>query len=413
MPGSRPPTMRVWPPGQPAMPSPWPASRGPPSTSPGLQPERDPSSPGPSTGRSTRAARPGIRMEAEERVAALAARVVPVDGDAAAAALRRHDRLVKPPGSLGRVEAIGVRLAALARACLPPVPRRPVVLIAAGDHGVLDRGVSPWPREVTAAMIAGFCSGTAAVNAIATAIGAEVLVVDVGVASDLPAHSRLRHARVRPGTADLSVGPAMTRAEAAAAVLAGATAAEDLIDGGADLIVTGDMGIGNSTPAACLIAAFTGRPAVEVTGRGTGIDDATFSLKTGIVAQAIDLHRPDPGDALGVLAAVGGLEHAALAGLILAGAARCIPVVLDGVNAAAAALVAAALRPEAVGYLLAGHRSVEPGAGVALDHLGLQPLLDLEMRLGEGTGGLLAVPIVVAAAAVLRDMATFDDMGIG
>jgi nicotinate-nucleotide--dimethylbenzimidazole phosphoribosyltransferase len=162
-----------------------------------------------------------------------------------------------------------------------------------------------------------------------------------------------------------------------------------------------------------LIAVFTGRPAAEVTGRGTGIDDATLNLKVRIVGQAIDLHRPDPGDPLGVLAAVGGLEHAALAGLILAGAARCIPVVLDGVNAAAAALVAAALCPEAVGYLLAGHRSVEPGAGAALDHLGLQPLLDLEMRLGEGTGGLLAVPIVVAAAAVLRDMATFDEAGIG
>jgi nicotinate-nucleotide--dimethylbenzimidazole phosphoribosyltransferase len=204
----------------------------------------------------------------------------------------------------------------------------------------------------------------------------------------------------------------MSRTEAAAAVLAGAAAAEVLIDGGADLVVTGDMGIGNSTPAACLIAAFTGRPAAEVTGRGTGIDDATLRLKTRVVAQAVDLHHPDPGDALGVLAAVGGLEHAALAGLILAAAARRIPVVLDGVNATAAALATAVLRPEATGYLVAGHRSVEPGAGAALDHLGLQPLLDLQMRLGEGTGGLLAVPIVVAAAAVLRGMATFEEMGI-
>jgi nicotinate-nucleotide--dimethylbenzimidazole phosphoribosyltransferase len=182
--------------------------------------------------------------------------------------------------------------------------------------------------------------------------------------------------------------------------------------GGADLLVTGDMGIGNSTAAACLIAAFTGRPAAEVTGRGTGIDDTTLVLKTKVVAHAIDLHRPEAGDALGVLAAVGGLEHAALAGLILAGAAHRTPVVLDGVNAAAAALAAAALRPEAVGYVLAGHRSVEPGASAALDHLALQPLLDLQMRLGEGTGALLAVPIVVAAAAVLRDMATFDEAGI-
>jgi nicotinate-nucleotide--dimethylbenzimidazole phosphoribosyltransferase len=351
-------------------------------------------------------------MEAEERVAALAALVAHVDSEAGAAALRRHDRLVKPPGSLGRVEATGVRLAAIAGACPPPVPRRPAVVIAAGDHGVLAQGVSPWPREVTAAMIAGFCSGTAAVNAIAATVGAEVLVLDVGVASDLPDHPRLRRARVRPGTADLSEGQATSRAEAATAVLAGAAAAEDLIAGGADLLVTGDMGIGNSTAAACLIAAFTGRPAAEVTGRGTGIDDATLVLKTKVVAHAIDLHRPEAGDALGVLAAVGGLEHAALAGLILAGAAHSTPVVLDGVNAAAAALAAAALRPEAVGYVLAGHRSVEPGASAALDHLALQPLLDLQMRLGEGTGGLLAVPIVIAAAAVLRDMATFDEAGI-
>jgi nicotinate-nucleotide--dimethylbenzimidazole phosphoribosyltransferase len=352
-------------------------------------------------------------MEGEEHVAALAALVAPVDREAGAAALRRHDRLVKPPGSLGRVEAIGVRLAAIAGACPPPVPRRPVVLIAAGDHGVLAQGVSPWPREVTAAMIAGFCSGTAAVNAIAATVGAEVLVLDVGVASELADHPRLRRARVRPGTADLSEGPAMSRADAATAVLAGAGAAEDLIAGGADLLVTGDMGIGNSTPAACLVAAFAGRPAAEVTGRGTGIDDATLALKTKVVAHAIDLHRPDASDALGVLAAVGGLEHAALAGLILAGAAHRIPVVLDGVNAVAAALAAAVLRPEVVGYLLAGHRSVEPGASAALDHLGLEPLLDLQMRLGEGTGGLLAVPIVIAAAAVLRDMATFGEAGIG
>ncbi|MCW3043915.1 MAG: Nicotinate-nucleotide-dimethylbenzimidazole phosphoribosyltransferase [Actinobacteria bacterium] len=352
-------------------------------------------------------------MEAEESVAAMAALVAPVDREAGAEALRRHDRLVKPPGSLGRVEAIGVRLAAIAGACPPPVPRRPVVVIAAGDHGVLAQGVSPWPSEVTGAMIAAFCSGTAAVNAIAATVGAGVLVLDVGVASDLPVHPRLRHARVRPGTADLSKGPAMSRAEAAAAVLAGAAAAEDLIAGGADLLVTGDMGIGNSTPAACLIAAFTGKPAAEVTGRGTGIDDATLALKTKVVAHAIDLHRPDARDALGVLAAVGGLEHAALAGLILAGAAHRIPVVLDGVNAVAAALAAAVLRPEAVGYLLAGHRSVEPGASAALDHLGLEPLLDLQMRLGEGTGALLAVPIVIAAASVLRDMATFEEAGIG
>ena len=352
-------------------------------------------------------------MDAEARVRELAGRVLAVDRGAVVAAIHRQDNLVKPPGSLGRLEEIGIQLAGIARACPPTVPQRPAVIVAAGDHGVLAQGVSPWPREVTAAMIAGFCGGTAAINAIAATVGAEVVVLDVGVASELADHPRLVRARVRPGTDDLSEGPAMSRAEAAAAVLAGATAAEDLIDGGVDLLVTGDMGIGNTTPAACLIAAFTGRPASEVTGRGTGIDDATLTLKTKVVEDALALHRPDAGDAIGVLSALGGLEHAALTGLILAGAARRVPVILDGVNAMAAALGADALSDEANGYMIAGHRSVEPGATIALEHLGLRPLLDLRMRLGEGTGGALAVPTVIAAARVLNEMATFDEAGIG
>lgn len=348
----------------------------------------------------------------QAQVAELARRVRAVDQAAAQAARSRQDQLVKPQGSLGQVEELGVRLAAIAGVCPAPVPQRPAVLVAAGDHGVLAQGVSPWPREVTAAMIAGFCAGTAAVNAIAAVVGVQVLVLDVGVASDLPAHPRLRQARVRPGTGDLLEGPAMSRDEAALALLAGATAAEGLIADGVDLLVTGDMGIANTTPAACLIAAFTGVDPSAVTGRGTGIDDAMLAVKTKVVAGALRLHQPDPADPVGVLAAVGGLEHAALAGLILTGAANRVPVLLDGVNAAAAALAACALAPEALGYLVAGHRSVEPGASIALLALGLTPLLDLGLRLGEGTGGLLAVPVVRAAAAVLRDMATFAEAGL-
>jgi nicotinate-nucleotide--dimethylbenzimidazole phosphoribosyltransferase len=204
----------------------------------------------------------------------------------------------------------------------------------------------------------------------------------------------------------------MTRTEAARALLAGAGVAGELLDAGADLLVTGDMGIANTTPAACLVAAFTGRPAAAVTGRGTGIDDATLAVKVKVVERALVLHAPDPADPLGVLAAVGGLEHAALAGLVLAGAAARVPVVLDGVNADAAALAACAFAPAAVGYLVAGHRSVEPGASAALDALRLDPLLDLGMRLGEGTGALLAVPIVRSAAAVLGGMATFAEAGL-
>jgi nicotinate-nucleotide--dimethylbenzimidazole phosphoribosyltransferase len=351
-------------------------------------------------------------MESEQQVARLVSRVAPIDPAAEAAARQRQDELVKPQGSLGRVEELGIRLAAIAGTCPPPVPRRPAVLVASGDHGVLAEGVSPWPQEVTAAMIAGFCAGTAAVNAIAAVVGAEVTVLDVGVAGALPAHRRLIAAKVRPGTADLLEGPAMSRDEAALAIAAGAAAAGQLIQGGADLLVTGDMGIGNTTPAACLIAAFTGADPAAVTGRGTGIDDATFGLKRKVVGQALALHRCEPADALGVLAAVGGLEHGALAGLILAAAARRLPVILDGVSAGAAALVAAALAPDAAAYLVAGHRSVEPGASVALAHLGLDPILDLGLRLGEGTGGLLAVPVVVAAASVLAGMATFAEAGI-
>jgi nicotinate-nucleotide--dimethylbenzimidazole phosphoribosyltransferase len=295
------------------------------------------------------------------------------------------------------------------------VPQRPVVAVFAGDHGVYAQGVSPWPQEVTAQMVGNILGGGAAVNALARQVGAEVLVVDVGVATDLlawRAAPALRSRSVRKGTRDLSEGPALTVAEATAAVEVGIDVARELAGLGIDVLLTGDMGIANTTPAAALVAAFTGADPADVTGRGTGIDDAALQLKTGVVARALALHRPDPADPLGTLAAVGGLEHAALTGFILAGAALRLPVILDGVSACAAALVAAALCPDAAGAAVAGHRSVEPGATVALRHLGLEPLVDLGLRLGEGTGALLAYPIVAAAARVLTDMATFDSAGV-
>jgi nicotinate-nucleotide--dimethylbenzimidazole phosphoribosyltransferase len=285
------------------------------------------------------------------------------------------------------------------------------VIVAAADHGVHAQGVSRWPQQVTASMVGLFCAGRAAVNAIAASVGARVAVLDVGVASEVAGHPRLRRARVRNGTEDLSQGPAMTREEAARAVLAGAGLAEELVGAGVDLLVPGDMGIANTTAAACLIAALTGAGAGAVTGPGAGAGPAMLARKREVVAAALALHRPDPTDPLGVLAAVGGLEHAALAGVILAGAAERVPVVLDGVSADAAALVATALQPDALGYLVAGHRSTEPGAAVALDRLGLVPVLDLGLRLGEGTGGLLAVPIVAAAARVLAETATIAESG--
>lgn len=352
-------------------------------------------------------------MALEDRVRELAGEIESADASAMDAARERHLTLTKPPGSLGRLEDLGVRLAGMAGEIPPPLVESPAVVVAAGDHGVLARGVSPWPQEVTAAMVGNFCAGGAAVNAIAKTVGARVSVLDVGVAGETPDHPLLRRAKVRPGTDDLSKGAAMSREEAARAVMAGAGVAEELIEsGGVDLLVTGDMGIGNTTPAACLIAAFTGRDAKEVTGRGTGIDDETLELKTGVVREALELHEPDPGDPLGVLAALGGLEHAALAGVILMGAACGVPVILDGVISDSAALVAHALAPGSVDYMIAGHLSAEPGARVALENLGLDPLLDLRMRLGEGTGGLLAVPLVQAAARVLGEMATLEEMGI-
>ena len=353
-------------------------------------------------------------MAFEDRVLELAAEIPPVDEADIRNARERHLVLTKPPGSLGRLEELGARLAGMAGECPPPVPENPAVLVCAGDHGVLERGVSPWPQAVTAAMVGNFCDGGAAVNAIARTVGARVSVVDVGVAGELKGHPLLRAAKVRRGTDDLSRGPAMSRDEAARAVMAGAGVAEELIEsGGVDLLVTGDMGIGNTTPASCLISAFTGKPPEQTTGRGAGIDNRTFNLKVNVVKEALKVHDPDPADPLGVLATVGGLEHAAIVGVILMGAVYGVPVILDGVASNSAALVASALAPRVAGYLVAAHLSAEPGARVALEYLELEPLLDLNMRLGEGTGGLLAVPLVRAAACTLAKMATLDELGLG
>jgi nicotinate-nucleotide--dimethylbenzimidazole phosphoribosyltransferase len=340
------------------------------------------------------------------------AAVRPIDLAAAAAADARSDLLTKPRGSLGRLEAIGAQLAAIARTCPPPVPERATVCVFAGDQGVLAQGVSPWPAEVTAQMVANFCAGGAAVTVFARQAGAELLVTDVGVATPIAVDSPILLRRtVRPGTADLSTGPAMSLAEARAALDVGADVAARAVAGGAELLVTGEMGIGNTTPAAALIAAFTGRPAEEVTGRGTGIDDETLRRKTDIVRAAVARLAPSASP-LTVLAEVGGLEIAALAGLIVGGAAAGVPVLVDGVISASAALVACAMVPDARGYLIAGHLSAEPGAAAALDRLGLQPLLDLGMRLGEGSGATLAIPLVQAAARVLTEMATFGEASV-
>ncbi|GAA4876478.1 nicotinate-nucleotide--dimethylbenzimidazole phosphoribosyltransferase [Actinomycetospora straminea] len=328
-------------------------------------------------------------------------------------AAREHlTRMTVPPGALGGVAEIGVRLAGLAGSCPPPLPEPAVVAVFAGDHGVHARGVTPWPQEVTAQMVANFLAGGAAVNAFAATVGAEVQVVDVGVAADLEPAPGLLPRKVRHGTRDMTAEPAMTPDEVRAAVRAGIEAARDLVTAGNRLLVTGDMGIANTTASAALVAAFTGATAEQVTGRGTGIDDATHARKTAVVAEALARHDPDPADPLTALAAVGGLEHAGLVGFLLGAAALRTPVVLDGVVSGAAALVAAALAATASHAWIAGHRSVEPAHTLALEHLGLAPALDLGLRVGEGTGALLAVPVVTAAARALADVATFDAAGV-
>jgi nicotinate-nucleotide--dimethylbenzimidazole phosphoribosyltransferase len=336
----------------------------------------------------------------------------PVCAQAAAAAVERQAQLTKPRGSLGRLEDLGVRLCGMYAACPPPAAEPAAVVVFAADHGVHAQGVSPWPQEVTAQMVANFLSGGAAINVLARRAGAEVRVVDVGVAAEVPAAPGLVSARVLAGTGDLSVEPAMTVAQARQALEVGIAQADALVDEGVRLLVAGDMGIANTTASAALVSVFAGRPAAEVTGRGTGIDDAVLTRKTEVVARALALHRPSASDPVAALAAVGGLEHAAITGFLLGAAARRTPVVIDGVIACAAALVAQALAPDAVGYFVGGHRSTEPGAAIALDQLGLDPLIDLDLRLGEGTGAALAVPLVQSAAAVLREMATFDSAGV-
>jgi nicotinate-nucleotide--dimethylbenzimidazole phosphoribosyltransferase len=340
------------------------------------------------------------------------AAIRPLDVTAMAAARELHARLTKPAGSLGELEDLSVRLAGLAGTCPPPIPEPASVAVFAGDHGVHAQGVTPWPQEVTAQMVANFLHGGAVVNAFARQTGASVTVVDVSVAAVLADAPGLVSANVRRGTGDIAVGPALTRDETLAALGVGVSTADRLIDEGARILVAGDMGIGNTTPAATLIAAFTGAPAGQVTGRGTGIDDAMLAHKTSVVARALELHRPDPADPVGVLAAVGGGEHAAIAGFLLGAAARRVPVVVDGLIAVSAALAAVALAPDALGAFVAGHRSAEPGASVALAHLGLVPLVDLGLRLGEGTGAVLALPIVASAVRVLHEVATFDSAGV-
>ncbi|MFB7086350.1 nicotinate-nucleotide--dimethylbenzimidazole phosphoribosyltransferase, partial [Streptomyces sp. NPDC056296] len=340
------------------------------------------------------------------------AQIRPLDAKALGEAWERQKRMTKPAGALGMLEIISAQLSGLSRQCPPPIPEPAAVAVFAGDHGVHAQGVTPWPQEVTAQMVANFLGGGAVCNAFATQVGAEVCVVDVGVATDLPATPGLLPRKVRAGTSDMTTGPAMTREEAKQAIEVGIETARDLVAAGNKALLTGEMGIANTTASAALISVFTGADPADVTGRGTGINDETLARKTEVVRRALEVHQPDPADPVGVLAAVGGFEHAAMVGLLLGGASLRTPVILDGVSAGAAALVARAIAPEVLAACIAGHRSAEPGHVAALNKLGLRPLVDLDLRLGEGTGALLALPMVQSTARAMHEVATFDSAGV-
>jgi len=331
-------------------------------------------------------------------------------GEAAAATRRHLDTLTKPPGSLGRLEELAVRWSALTGR--PPRVTAPVIFTLAADHGVVAEGVSAYPQSVTAQMVENLLRGGAAVSVLARQAGARVVVADFGVATPLGAREGLVVRSVAPGTRNMAGGPALTAVQAVQAVEAGAALAESAIASGADLLGTGEMGIGNTTAASAITAAITGAPAEAVTGRGTGVDGAGWRRKVAVVRRALEVNAPDPHDGLDVLAKVGGLEIAGLAGVMLAGAAHRVPVALDGFIAGAAALVAVALAPDARHALFASHRSAEPGHVLVLRHLGLEPYLALELRLGEGTGAALFIHLARAAAAIHGEMATFKSAGV-
>jgi nicotinate-nucleotide--dimethylbenzimidazole phosphoribosyltransferase len=341
------------------------------------------------------------------------ARIGPLDEEAMARAVERQARLTKPPGALGALEGMSVRLAGIAAEHRPRFPRS-VVVVAAASHGIADaEPVSAYPSSVTAQMVANFVAGGAAINVLARAAGAELILVDAGVAPDPGPHAKVRRARLASGTRSFLREPAMPREHATRIVEAGIALVDELAGSGSPLLLAlGEMGIGNTTSAAAVVVAMTGAGVDEATGRGTLVDDARLARKRAVVQEGLAHHRPDPADPIGVLSAVGGYEIGFLAGCCLGAAARRVPVVLDGFITGAAALLAVGLAPRACDYLIAGHRSAEQGHGLVLRHLRLEPLLDLGLRLGEGSGAALAMPLVAAAAQTLDEMATFGDAGV-
>ncbi|GAA3402483.1 nicotinate-nucleotide--dimethylbenzimidazole phosphoribosyltransferase [Paenibacillus hodogayensis] len=349
-------------------------------------------------------------MENESLWERTAARIGGLDEAAMAKAEHKLDRLTKPPGSLGRLEELARQLAGITGELKPDLSNKAVVVMA-GDHGVCAEGVSAFPAAVTPQMVLNFLNGGAAVNVLARHVGADVVCVDIGVNAELN-HPELLVRKVRPGTDNIAVGPAMSRDEAARAIEVGIRIADELAERGYRLFATGEMGIGNTTPSSAMLAALTGAEAADVVGRGTGIGDEALSKKRDVIRRALDVNRPDANDPLDVLAKVGGFEIAGLVGVILGAAARRCPVVVDGFISSVAALAAARIAPLAAGYMLPSHLSQELGHRLLLEHIGLRPILQMDMRLGEGTGAVLTFPIVEAAVKLMNEMATFESAGV-
>ena len=324
---------------------------------------------------------------------------------------KRLDNLTKPQGSLGKLEDLARQVVEITGKENPPIKNK-VIFTMAGDHGVTEEGVSAFPKEVTPQMVYNFLKGGAGINVLARHVGARVVVVDMGVAADLEPHPELKIKKINYGTKNMAKGPAMTREEAIKSIEAGIEVFEDELKKGIDIIGTGDMGIGNTTPSSAITAVFTGKPVEELTGRGTGINTNAFEGKVGVIKKALELNKPDPKDAIDVLSKVGGFEIGGLSGVILAAASHRIPVVIDGFISGAAALIAYSLEPKVKDYLIAGHCSVEQGHKLVLQHIGLIPLLDLNLRLGEGTGACLGIGLVEAGIKILTEMATFGDAGV-
>jgi len=338
--------------------------------------------------------------------------VVPPDADVAAAARARQDRLTKPRGALGRLEDLSVWVASCQGVCPPRQFERARVVVFAGDHGVAAAGVSAYPAEVTAQMVANIDAGGAAINVLAGVAGAGVRVVDIAVDSEAPLTPEIGAYKVRRGSANSAVEDALSQDETAAAIRAGRRIADEEVDAGADLLIAGDMGIASTTPATTLVAAVTGSEPVAVVGRGTGIDDAGWMRKTTAVRDALYRARRDVADPVALLRICGGADLAAMAGFCAQAAVRRTPLLLDGLVVTAAAVIAERLAPGARQWWQAGHRSTEPAHSVALKHLALEPIVELGMRLGEGTGATVALPIVRAAVATLASMATFDEAAV-